>query len=45
MEGLPAAERMPVTLIHALALALANDTAGARALLTACEPVLAATDR
>ena len=44
VHGLPAAERMPVTLIHALALALANDTAGARALLTACEPVLAAAD-
>ena len=44
VQGLPAAERMPVTLIHALALALANDTAGARALLTACEPVLAAAD-
>ena len=42
VQGLPAAERMPVTLIHALALALANDTAGARALLTSCEPVLAA---
>ena len=44
VQGLPAAERMPVTLIHALALALANDTAGARALLTACEPVPAAAD-
>ncbi|MBL8925424.1 MAG: AAA family ATPase [Pseudonocardia sp.] len=44
VQGLPAAERMPVTLVHALALALANDTAGARALLTAGEPVLAAAD-
>ncbi len=42
VQGLPAAERMPVTLIHALGLALANDTAGARALLTECEPLLAA---
>ena len=31
-------------LVHALALALANDTAGARALLAACEPLLAAAD-
>jgi tetratricopeptide (TPR) repeat protein len=42
VQGLPAAERMPVTLIHALGLALANDTDGARALLTECEPLLAA---
>ena len=42
--GLPPAQRMPVTLVHALALALAGDTAGARALLAACEPVLAAAD-
>ena len=38
------ADRLPVVLVHALALALANDSAGARALLTTCEPLLAAVD-
>jgi DNA-binding CsgD family transcriptional regulator len=40
----PPAERLPVVLVHALGLALANDTADARALLTECEPLLAASD-
>jgi DNA-binding CsgD family transcriptional regulator/tetratricopeptide (TPR) repeat protein len=42
--GLPPAQRLPITLVHALALALAGDSDGARALLAACEPALAATD-
>ena len=42
--GLPPAQRLPITLVHALALALAGDTDGARALLAACEPALAAAD-
>jgi DNA-binding CsgD family transcriptional regulator len=42
--GLPAAQRLPITLVHALALALSGDSAGARALLTACGPALAAAD-
>jgi DNA-binding CsgD family transcriptional regulator len=41
----PPAERLQVMLVHALGLALANDTAGARALLAECEPLLAASDR
>jgi DNA-binding CsgD family transcriptional regulator len=41
---LPPGPRMPVTLVHALALALSGDSAGARALLAECEPVLAAAD-
>jgi DNA-binding CsgD family transcriptional regulator len=41
---LPPGPRMPVTLVHALALALSGDSARARALLAECEPVLAAAD-
>ncbi|MDT7578975.1 MAG: hypothetical protein QOK35_239, partial [Pseudonocardiales bacterium] len=41
---LPPAQRLPITLVHALALALAGDSAGARALLAACGPALAAAD-
>jgi DNA-binding CsgD family transcriptional regulator len=44
VAGLSLTDRMPVALIHALALALAGDTAGARALLTECEPALAAAN-
>jgi DNA-binding CsgD family transcriptional regulator len=44
VEGLPPAERVPVMLVHALALALSGDTARARALLAECEPALAAAD-
>lgn len=44
VAGLPPAQRLPVVLVHALGLALANDTAGARALLAGCEPLLAAAD-
>jgi DNA-binding CsgD family transcriptional regulator len=44
VAGSPPADRMPVTLVHALALALSGDTATARALLAECEPALAAAD-
>ena len=42
--GRSPAERMPVALVHALALALSGDAPAARALLQECEPALAATD-
>ena len=41
---LPDAQRTPITLVHALGLALSGDSAGARALLAVCEPGLAAAD-
>ncbi|HEX8519000.1 MAG TPA: helix-turn-helix transcriptional regulator, partial [Pseudonocardia sp.] len=41
---LPTAERLAVTLVHALALALAGDTTAARALLDECAPALAAAN-
>ena len=44
VAGLPPAARLPIVLVHALGLALANDTAGARALLAECEPLLAGSD-
>jgi DNA-binding CsgD family transcriptional regulator len=44
VADLPCAERMPVALVHALALALSGDTAAARALLEECEPALAAAN-
>ena len=44
VAGLPPATRLPIVLVHALGLALANDTAGARALLAECEPLLAGSD-
>jgi DNA-binding CsgD family transcriptional regulator len=42
VTGLPVTDRMPVSLVHALALALSGDAAAARALLVECEPALAA---
>jgi DNA-binding CsgD family transcriptional regulator len=44
VADLPCAERMPVALVHALALALSGDTAAARALLQECEPALVAAN-
>lgn len=44
VQALPLPQRMPIALVHALALALAGDSAAARALLDECEPALAAAD-
>jgi DNA-binding CsgD family transcriptional regulator len=44
LAHLPPVQRLPVSLVHALALALSGDTATARGILTECEPVLAAAD-
>ena len=44
LAHLPQAQRMPVSLVHALALALSGDAARARSLLAECEPVLVVAD-